>query len=44
MAEVNLIVEKTNVCGEIDCNFKLSHGFKDLSQIKSIGKIFLLIY
>ena len=31
----------SNYYGKIDCNFKLSHGFQDLSQIKSIGKMFL---
>ena len=34
-------VLNTTVNEEIDCNFKLSHGFKDLSQIKSIGKMLL---
>ena len=33
---INLL--STHYSGEID--FKLSHGFQDLSQIKSIGKIF----
>ena len=36
-------VVNTTFYGNIDCNFKLSHGFKDLSQIKSMGKIFIFI-
>ena len=35
-------VVNTN-CGEIDCNFKLSHSFQNLSQLKSIGKILMFI-
>ena len=34
---INVVI--TDILGEINCNFKLSHGFQDLSQIKSIGKI-----
>ena len=32
-------VMSSSVNGKVNCNFQLSHGFNDLSQIKSIGKL-----